>query len=288
MKYVNMADAELLAGLAMLLEPHGINTNDLDIALAIEAPYLILRENGQYLAGASLYRPDLLAVYLRPLGFKLQLNTLPKKEAMQHLRTLSLAVCTASLNKSASRLAVYDGFADGRYQFRHLKFRHSTEPEQESLTGSFLSRRLPEKVTIWTLESCPPESVSAAPYVKASLQNLGDYRQALLDHHRDRVTREQFYADYWPLIRPLVFDLLPLTALSGDNAFSNELAQLYHESRHVFYHGSPDVAVIEDHIQWYSIDICLNWLQENALDRLYALGVSDRAIKRFWYDKQKR
>ncbi len=287
MKYVNLADAHLLAGLAMLLESHGIDTEDLIIARTMEAPYMILRENGRYLAGASLYRPDLLAIYLRPLGFELRMTHLPRKEAMQLLRTLPQAICTVSLDRSSCRLAVYEGFADGRYHFHHLKPRDSNEPEQDALTGPALNRRLPDEVTIYTLESCPPQPVSVIPYLKASLQNIDDYRLTLREHQRDTVTREQFYADYWPLLKPLAHDLLPLVSLIGDKTFANELTELNHEGRHVFYHGSPDVAVINDQIHWYSIKCCLDWLQENLLDRLYSLGESDRAMKRFWYDKHK-
>ena len=190
MKYISLPGAGLLTGLAQILTHYNLNVEDLDIALGMEAPYLLVRNGENYAAGSSLYRPEWLAIYLQPHGFRLIENTLSKEDVPAFLRQHSPAMLKLEVTKGTNHPMVFEDYKNGRYSFVNIKPANSSEPDSVSLSAPMLKRRLADQVTIMTLEKCEPSAVDPVPYLIHSLYNLRDYRQALLTAREYTVTQE--------------------------------------------------------------------------------------------------
>ena len=279
MKYITFTASGILAGLATMLEQFGIDTEAHAIALAMNAPFLFQREGGQYFAGSGLYRPRWLDLYLNPIGFHMKEITLPKEEAAAFLRSLSAAMLPISISKETTHPVVFTGYKKGRYEFDNIKPAISTEPNTISLSGSMLNRRLNDRVTICTLDSCPQHAVDFLPILQASMHTLDVYQNEVLQALKQTVTREDFSAMHTQLFRALMCDMQPMAELIDDITLSEELRLLNHDYRHIFTRNSLATVNLWEKLPRSSILKCVAWLKEDINDQIHMHAEQNKQYK---------
>lgn len=279
MKPITFTGGGMLAGLANMLELLGYDVEDREIAIGMQAPYLIVHDHEGYKAGSSLYCPQWMNLYLHPRGFHLEEVCVAKEEAAAYLRAHAPAMLNMKINKYVTHPVVFSEYGQGRYCFVNIKSRTSAEPDIISVTAASLKSRLEENLIVYTLTRCESQPTDFLPLLTASLDNLEEYLTDLLAARQRMMTKAEFTALHEPLFRPLMRDLQPMMALIGDDILAEELRLLNHDYRHVFTLQSPEYTALYEHLPKGSMIQCITWLRENILDRLYDLGASDAVLE---------
>ena len=270
MKYVSFPSAVMLAGVAQLLSKAGIDTDDLQITLDMEAPYLLLYDEGTYRTGAGLFTCKWInQLYLLPKGFRLVETRLPQGAVPAFLRTHTSVLLHLEVANNLRHMVVFDAYRQGRYEFINLKSETSREPDHLSLSMPMLKRRLKETVILLTLEPCSPEPSNIPSLLLQTMDTIKHYYADLLKHRELTVTREELQELHKPLFRALMQDMLPMAALIGDASLLAELEELRHDYTHIFYKENMIQAALYDFLPRGSIARCLIWMRENVMDRYY-------------------
>lgn len=279
MKFITFPASGILAGVAAMLDCLGYTTDDRTIALGMEAPYLFVQEDGHYRTGARLYTSPWINLFLHPRGYHMDTITLPAGDIPRQLRSLPTAMLSMKIAKDVRHPVVYLGYEAGRYRFSNIKRADSPEPDDISLTSAMLKKRLEETVKLHTLTSCPPCSVDFVPLLCNSLDVLKSYHQDILAIRRKSVTLAELHCLHEPIFRALMKDLLPLILLTEDSSLAEGLRCLQHDYRHIFTQNSPQVVLLSERLPRTPITLCLSWLYEDIVDRLYALGADDALLE---------
>lgn len=272
MKPITFTGGGMLAALSTMLELMGHETTDVDIAFGMEAPYLFLRTEDGYRAGAGLYQPQWLNLYLHPLGFHLACETLPQKDVAPFLRKHSPALLRLRIQPNIVHPAVFSCYADSRYHFENVKPLSCDEPDRFSFSAPSLKLRLDETVTVYTLHPCPPENVDFLPLLRDSLSTLDAYQEDLLAIRKTALTHSEFQALRAPLFRALMQDCQPMATLIGDELLAESLRQLNHHYRHIITQNSRDMLYLDERLPKKLIQECIEWLKEDIRDRISELS----------------
>lgn len=279
MKHITFRGAGMLAALATMLECVGIDTDDRQIALGMEAPFLFVRQQGCYHAGITLYRPEWLNLHLASLGMLLTVQDLPCADIPAFLRQHAPASLPLRISGNAAHPVVFQRYESGRYHFLNVKESHNPEPDALSLTSTMLKRRLTDTVEVLTLEPCAPAKTDFIPLLLRSLETLTAYQTDLLAARQQVMTRSEFAVLHQPLFRALLRDYYPLSALVDDHDLHAELTRLHRAYRHLLF-SEDNVIVMCDHFSRRSIIQCIAWIREAIYERLWELGATDRLIDR--------
>lgn len=278
MKYITFPASGKLTGVAAMLECFGYDTDDRAIALGMNAPWLFMKAGERYLAGSSLYKPRWLNLYLAPLGLHMTETALSKESVPAFLRACKTAMLPLAIARNRTHPVVFNGYADGRYEFTNIRPEVSSEPEAFSLTTAMLKRRLSDQVTVFSMEKCQPTEVNFIPLLLESLNNLASYQEHVLEALGQTVTREEFHILSERLFRALIQDTLPLAELANDAELTHELRLLYHDYRHIFTQNSPTTVMLNEKLSRNSICRCIAWLREDIVDQLYHHGINIQDI----------
>lgn len=281
MKYLMLASAGRLTGLANMLEQLGHDTEDILIARGMEAPYLFVSDAEGYKAGCRLFHPQWMNLYLHPHGFHSKEERIAAADLPLYLRTNAPAMLTLNVGKGVVRPVVCSSYAEGKYTFINIKPAFSAEPDTFTLTTATLKRRLTDSSVVLTVDRCIPTAADVVTPLLASLRTLNAYLPDVMSARMKTVTREEFAHLQERMFRPLMQDLLPMMPLTNDSILAEELRLLNHDYRHVFTCNDGDTVALEDKLPRNSIRQCVTWLREDILDRLDALGVSDELIDTF-------
>lgn len=278
MKYMTLPITRIPTGVAIMLGQLGHDADDLTIILGMKAPWLFMKEGNRYLAGAALFQPRYLNLYLVPHGFRMTEATLTKEEVPAYLRAHGTAMLPLAVAKGISHPVVFAGYKGGRYGFINIKSVGSDEPDTLSLTAAMLQHRLEEQLTVFTLEGCPPQEVGFIPLLSQSLDNLTAYQADVLAALKQTVTRETLRGLGTRLFSALLQDMLPMAVLIGDPELTEGLRLLNHDYRHIFTHNSPEAVQLEERLPRSAIRECISWLHEDMVDQLCECGMTDEQV----------
>jgi hypothetical protein len=117
------------AGIANLLAEKGIDTEDYKIALGMKLPYMLDKEDGNYLSGPMLQTKDWFQLYLAPLGFELDEKFLKKSDVISYIRKEAPAMIGVQIRSGVRHAVVYVGEDNGKLRFLNNKRKDSAEPE---------------------------------------------------------------------------------------------------------------------------------------------------------------
>lgn len=262
------------SALKALLDLHGLESKGSSILQAMEAPYLFLHRSGRYIAGASFLTPDWLNNYLLPLGYRLTTHQVNRLE----VRTFLASHAPAALELAPQSAFVVSCIENNRVC---LVLPGTADIHQQAFPT--LLRKLPESVTAFTLESCPPVSIDAIPLLCESVRTLSAYRRELTDHLARTVTRQDMQTLHQTFFRALMVDMPAIAHLYTDMDVSLHLHELAHIYRHLFIIGENEVC-LRERLPAGMINRCILWLQELIIDRLHALGASDDVLEPLYHE----
>lgn len=271
----------MLAGIANMLECFSFDTDDRSIALAMEAPYLFLREKDHYIAGASLFQPKYINLYLHSIGFHLDHCSMHRQDIPDFLRSQTTALLPLHSPKDPllpAKPLVFTGMNRGRFAFTNLKPALSREADSVSYTTPMLLARLAEQTKVYTLEVIPSEPADFIPYLAESLHNAVAFWNTFQKVAQQSVSRTEYDTLKQTYLNALMHDLVPMAAIGSDHQLYNELKLLDHLYSYVFLRFGPDQIHLKNKLPVRYVRNAINWLQEDIVDRLYAHGASDAFV----------
>ena len=266
------------AAFMALLRLHGQSDSPADILLAMEAPYLFLQREGRAVSGTGFFSPQWLHLYLRPRGLMLTPHTLPRADVPAFLKNS----CPAILQLPENKHLVIAARQDRRISLVQPK---SADTPERWITLATLRRHLPEAVTAYTLDACTPEDANFIPLLVESAQTLACYGEVLLSLLSRTVTREDMAALHSRYFRALMVELPPF-APYFDDEIAEVLLLLHHAYRHLFTIGEEAVTLGE-RLPKRRILMCLTWLRECVIDRLYDLGAPEELLSQLYQSPKK-
>ena len=275
MQYVTFSGGGMFTGIAIMLELMGYEATDRDIALGMEAPYLFVRTEDGFRAGARLAQPQWLNLYLQPRGLHLNRQTIAKQDAPAFLRSHCPALMRLGIQRGIVHPAVFSGYTDGKYRFINIKSANANEPDRFAVSAAALRNRLEESIEIYTINTCTPTSVDFVPLLIESLNNLNAWRDEVLTLRQQEISLADFNALRDPLFRALMQDMQPIIALTNDYTLYEELRRLNHHYRHVFAIDSNENILLSDRLSKRMISRCVAWMKEDIRDRLFELGATE-------------
>ena len=226
MKYMTFNSSCPYAGLANLLELHGIDTEDHQIALDMGLPYFLRydRDTKCYQAGASLQSAEWFDLYLKPRGFCYVEKAYDKHQLVQELKPMSMM--GLQVTAQSKHAVIYLEQADGRLFFLNNKWKESEEPKRLGLTKEELLDRLPDVVVVGSLERCQPGQVDIAPYLRESLDTWEQLRAEMQEYIACEQSPESLRESMNRLFRPLLLDGLTMMQLAQNNFQTQLLSEL--------------------------------------------------------------
>lgn len=231
------------AGLANLLSFYGVDTEDREIALQMQLPYLFACEDGRYLSGPMLQGAKWFNLYLNPLGFNFSECRLDREEICAHLQTNCPAMLGIRVSPERKHAVIYTGRENHRFQFFNNKRQDAPEPKTLSLTEDDLSARLDKWVVIGHLVQIAPTSVDFRPYLKDSIRVLQSLQRQINDFCVRKQTATSLQAAVDDLFRPLLLDGVTMLELLGETA--GPLRELQTQFLNVVRAGRPAVLAEE-------------------------------------------
>ena len=279
MKYIHFQSSGMLAALAAALESCNFNTEDYQIALGMNAPWLFLNKGDCFVAGQGLYTAEYMNYYLLPNGYHLEVDALTKETIPAYLRLHKPVILPLHLDSSTRHPVVFTGYQDGRYSFTNVITDCSAEPAQLSLSRQMLARRLDEKCNVLTLKQCTPFEPDPIPLLLQSFHALQDYEAVIMNICRQTITRTDLKAMHKSIFKPFFVDLLPMAQLLQEPVLCEELRLLNHDYRHIFTINSPEQVALYERLPRSSIRKCIAWMKENIVDRIYMQGLTDEEVE---------
>lgn len=114
MKYMTFNSSCSYAGVANMLEQHGVDSDDRSIAMGIKLPYLFSHEDGVYMAGPMLQSADWFNLYLNPIGFNMVEKEVLAEQVPAYLMQQKTAMLGLQVDESGKHAVVYTGQQDGK------------------------------------------------------------------------------------------------------------------------------------------------------------------------------
>jgi hypothetical protein len=172
MKYMTFNSSCSYAGIANMLEQYGIDTDDKDIALAMNLPYLFSYSDGAYLSGPMLQTAEWFDLYLNPIGYHLIEIAVSADCIDEYLKTQKTAMLGISFGEKGKHAVVYTGIDSNSFVFINNKWENEDSPSEIYLTKEELQKRIEPKVMIATLQQIPPKSINFNQKLHSSISVL--------------------------------------------------------------------------------------------------------------------
>ena len=226
MKYMTFNSSCSYAGVANMLEQHGVDSDDRSIAIRIKLPYLFSHENGVYMAGPMLQSADWFNLYLNPIGFNMVEKEVLAEQVPTYLMQQKTAMLGLQVDESGKHAVVYTGQQDGKLLFLNNKWEHTIAPEQIALSEDELVSQISNSVMIATLDSITPKTVDLLSKIRNSVAVI---RQNLLEIQIICSREEsvgQLRSRLNTLFRPLLLDGITMLNLLGEGELAQRFSSL--------------------------------------------------------------
>lgn len=224
MKYMHFRASCSYAGLANLLELAGVDTEDSRIALEMKLPYLFAKEGGGFVAGPMLQGAQWMDLWLRPRGFALEEQTVPKHALCSALRPGGPAMLGIK-TPYGKHAVVFTGF-DGVWHFRNPTAEKSGERTELALTEAALLAAADDETVVGRLRHAVPAPVGMRPLLERSAEILLENAAQIAAFSAEAHAPERYTAELDRLFRPLLLDGITMLALVGEDALAGTLQQL--------------------------------------------------------------
>jgi len=218
MKYMSFNSSCSYCGLANLLSFYGVDTQDREIALQMQLPYLFAFQDGCYLSGPMLQGAKWFNLYLKPLGFAFSEYRCGRQEVCAYLQARCPAMLGLRVSPERKHAVIFTGLENNKFQFINNKWQNSPEPETLSLTEKDLLAGLDNSVIIGHLEYAVPASVDFRPRLEDSFRTLRKLKMEINAFCAQEQTADSLRAARNDLFRPLLLDGVTMLELLGEPA----------------------------------------------------------------------
>lgn len=223
MKYMTFNSACSYAGVANMLELYGVETDDRTIALGMNLPYLFDSRDGAYLAGPMLQSAEWFNLYLNPIGYQLEEQTIPAETVTRYLKKQKTAMLGLRTETNGKHAFVYIGAEGDQFVFLNNKWRDETAPDKIRLTEEELRERIDSAVVVATLQKIRPASIDFSKRLKESVAALRSNLSDILELCEREESIEVLRSKLNTLFRPLLLDGITMLSLINET----ELAEIF-------------------------------------------------------------
>ncbi len=239
MKYMTFNSSCSYAGLANMLEYHGVETEDRQIALDMGLPFLFSKEGDVYSAGPMLQTAEWFHLYLKPRGFRMTETSLSREAVGEFLRSIPCGMLGLAVDGGGRHAVVYRGMAGGRYEFLNNKRQHSSEPESLLLTEEELLSGLSDTAVVAVIERAEPEPVALAEYFQSSIEVLAGLKNELFAFGAKVHSMKELTEARNKIFRAILLDAVTMLELLGEKRLRETLLQLQRRLVNILKEGKP-------------------------------------------------
>lgn len=226
MKYMHFNSSCSYAGLANILAMMEYDTEDYQIALDMNLPYLLNyeEESGCYQAGPMLQSAEWFNLYLEPRGFSYVEQWIEKNNLPDSLRPgMMLGLQVTPRSKHA---VVFLENKDNLFCFLNNKYQNSEEEEFLWLSKEELLERLPDCVMVGKMERCERKKIELLPLFHKSISNWEKLRKEVQEFVSEVQTPQSMNSSMNRLFRPLLLDGITMMQLLGKEKQAEQLREL--------------------------------------------------------------
>ncbi len=277
MIYATFPTSGMYGVLSCMLHQLGHDVTDEALVRSIHLPLMMTCEDGVFRSGTSLCTPDWLDRALGPFGYHAAVETVPAESLCTRLSELPVAALELQVSKNLRRIVVCCGYAEKRWHFINIRMANSREPEEFLFTPGQVKKAAAEQVQLLTLKPCEPHTADIKPLLVNSYHTLSRMHAELASLWEARILRPQQIALEKSHFQALLGYTMALAHMIDDPSLYNDMYQFRRGMRCILY-GNMYVAVMERFVHQDQLDACINALQEQIIDRLCYLGVSDRQL----------
>ena len=224
MKYMHFKSSCSYAALASIMERKGVDTEDFQIALEMKLPWLFAREGGGYVSGPMLQGAKWFDLWLRPRGYRMSENVLPRERLCAYLRERSPALLGIQTD-FGKHAVVFTGY-DGAYHFLNPTYENNGEPTSLALEEAALLSAVSEETLVGEVLLAVSEPQDFAPLLRRSAAVLRENCEELLRFASEKHDPDAYVPAMNRLFRPLLLDGITMLELAGEAELAREFTLL--------------------------------------------------------------
>lgn len=267
MKYMSFNSSCSYTGLANMLLLNGVDTEDREIALEMQLPYLFAKEDGIYRSGPMLQGKKWFDLYLNPHGFELIEEIISRHDLPDALAGHSPAMLGLRINPNSKHAVIFTGIDRVSYHFINNRHPTSHEPDTLHYSRSELLARTDDQVHVASLKPTVPSLVSFEPLFEQSLCTLCEYRSELLALLPQYCSKEQLLFLMNTHFRALLLDTLTMMQLIQYESLIEQLNALQRKLLHAVKtsFSGPLHEIIPSDMLSTALDAYMNLITTQAL-----------------------
>ncbi len=248
MKYMTFNSSCSYAGIANMLEQHGVDTCDRTIALEMKLPYLFSYRDGVYLSGPMLQTAEWFDLYLNPLGYRLDERIVPSDKLVDYLRGQKAAMLGINMETAGKHAVIYAASESNELVFLNNKWETEESPSEIRLTAEELRKRVDAEVAVATLQRIEPTPIDFAPRIEASIPILQTNFAEIEELSQTEETVGTLRSKLNTLFRPLFLDGITMLNLIGETELATDFADRQAELLTALRCAPADRIVLKDYI----------------------------------------
>lgn len=247
MKYIHFNSSCSYAGLANLLYLKGIDTEDYIIAKTINLPYILLKDEGAYLAGPMLQSKEIFDIYLNGLGYEFIEKNYDKEDVLKTLEAADknyiLGVNISPGNKHA---IIFLEYKNNVFSFINNKYEESDEPDRFTWAAEELKELLDEETHLAHIEKISAKKLDLKEILLASIKNLNSLKEDINNFSKKEITQLELRESMNTLFRAAILDSIAMFELLGEDALLERTKAIQKEFITVIKEGKENLVLEEE------------------------------------------
>lgn len=247
MKYIHFNSSCSYAGLANLLYLKGIDTEDYIIAKTINLPYILLKDEGAYLAGPMLQSKEIFDIYLNGLGYEFIEKNYDKEDVLKTLEAADknyiLGVNISLGNKHA---IIFLEYKNNVFSFINNKYEESDEPDRFTWAAEELKELLDEETHLAHIEKISAKKLDLKEILLASIKNLNSLKEDINNFSKKEITQLELRESMNTLFRAAILDSIAMFELLGEDALLERTKAIQKEFITVIKEGKENLVLEEE------------------------------------------
>lgn len=250
MKYMTFNSSCSFAGVANMLEGKGLDVQDYEVALGMELPYIVAKDDGGYMAGSMLQEKKYFDIFLKKNGYELVENYVDRQDVIAILNDMDCAMLGVRIDERHKHAVVYKGVntADNTLMFINNKHEKSDELARIELPKEELLQRLDDKVMVASLREYSGKADSPIPFMEASISCLDELHGDIVRFCADFQSHESVERTRDTLFRPVLLDSVAMMELLGDTDMAESIKKLQRAYIDAAFKSSAEQVRLCDHI----------------------------------------